>query len=45
VLITPGEVAADLAGFRIDRAETVRRGAAIGNGPIDAIVRAVRLAG
>jgi len=42
VLITPGEVAADLAGFRVDRAETVRRGAAIGGGPIDAIVRAVR---
>ena len=42
VLITPGEVAADLAGFRIDRAATVRREAAIGGGPIDAIVRAVR---
>ena len=45
VLITPSEVAADLSGFRVDRAETVRRGAAIGGGPIDAIVRAVRLAG
>ena len=42
VLITPGEVAADLAGFRIDRGATIRRGAAIGGGPIDAIVRAVR---
>jgi 2-polyprenyl-3-methyl-5-hydroxy-6-metoxy-1,4-benzoquinol methylase len=42
VLIAPGEVAADLAGFRIDRAATIRRGAAIGGGPIDAIVRAVR---
>jgi 2-polyprenyl-3-methyl-5-hydroxy-6-metoxy-1,4-benzoquinol methylase len=42
VLITPGEVAADLAEFRIDRAATVRREAAIGGEPIDAIVRAVR---
>lgn len=42
VLITPGEVAADLAGFRVDGAATVRRGAGIGGGPIDAIVRAVR---
>jgi SAM-dependent methyltransferase len=42
LLITPGEVAADLAGFRIDRAETVRRG--VGRGPIDAVVRAVRAA-
>ncbi len=45
VLITPGEVAVDLPGFRIDRAETVRRGAGDGHGPIDAIVRAVRIAG
>ena len=45
VLITPGEVAADLAGFRIDRAETVRREPGPGRGPIDATVRAVRLAG
>ena len=44
VLITPGEVAAALPGFRIDRAETVRR-APDGRGPIDAIVRAVRAAG
>jgi SAM-dependent methyltransferase len=42
VLITPSEVAADLSGFRVDRAETVRRGTADGRGPIDAIVRAVR---
>jgi 2-polyprenyl-3-methyl-5-hydroxy-6-metoxy-1,4-benzoquinol methylase len=45
VLLTPGEVAADLPGFRIDRAETVRRGATDGRRPIDAIVRAVRSAG
>ena len=44
VLITPGEVAAALPGFRIDRAETVRR-APDGRGPIDAIVRAVRVTG
>lgn len=43
VLITPGEVAADLPGFRIDRAETMRRAAPDGRGPIDAIVRAVRV--
>ena len=42
LLITPSEVAADLPGFRIDRAETVRRGPGLGRGPIDAIVRAVR---
>jgi len=45
VLFTPSEVAADLPDFRIVRAEAVRRGAAIGGGPIDAIVRAVRVAG
>jgi 2-polyprenyl-3-methyl-5-hydroxy-6-metoxy-1,4-benzoquinol methylase len=45
VLFTPGEVAADLAGFRVDRAEVVRRRAPDGRGPIDAIVRAVRVAG
>ena len=45
VLFTPSEVAADLAGFRVDRAETVRRRARDGPGPIDAIVRAVRVAG
>jgi SAM-dependent methyltransferase len=43
VLITPGEVVAGLAGFRVDRAETVRRQAQDGRGPIDTIVRAVRL--
>jgi 2-polyprenyl-3-methyl-5-hydroxy-6-metoxy-1,4-benzoquinol methylase len=45
VLFTPGEVAADLAGFRVERAEVVRRHASDGRGPIDAIVRAVRVAG
>ena len=45
VLFTPGEVAADLAGFRVDRAEVVRRRAPDGRGPIDAIVRAVRVTG
>jgi 2-polyprenyl-3-methyl-5-hydroxy-6-metoxy-1,4-benzoquinol methylase len=45
VLFTPGEVAADLAGFRVDQAEVVRRRAPDGRGPIDAIVRAVRVAG
>lgn len=45
VLFAPGEVAADLAGFRIDRAEAVRRQAPDGRGPIDAIVRAVSVAG
>ena len=44
VLFTPGEVAADLVGFRIERTEVVRRRAADGRGPIDAIVRAVRVA-
>jgi 2-polyprenyl-3-methyl-5-hydroxy-6-metoxy-1,4-benzoquinol methylase len=42
LLITPSEVAADLTGFRIDRAETVQRGDSAGRRPIDAIVRAVR---
>jgi len=45
VLFTPGEVAADLVDFRIERTEAVRRHAADGRGPIDAIVRAVRVAG
>jgi len=45
VLFTPGEVAADLAGFRVDRADVVRRPAPDGRGPIDAIVRAVRVTG
>jgi hypothetical protein len=45
VLFTPGEVAADLAGFRVDRAEVVRRRVLDGDGPIDAIVRAVRVSG
>ncbi len=44
VLVSPGEVATDLAGFRIDRAETVRRATPDGHGPIDAIVQAVRVA-
>jgi SAM-dependent methyltransferase len=43
LLITPSEVAADLTGFRVDRAETVRRGDSAGRRPIDAIVRAVRV--
>ena len=45
VLVTPGEVAAELPGFRIERAETVRRPSPDGRGPIDAIVRAVRVSG
>ena len=44
LLITPSEVAADLTGFRVDRAETVRRGPGLGRTPIDTIVRAVRVA-
>ena len=44
VLITPDEVAADLTGFRIDRAEIMRRGNGDRRGPIDAIVCAVRAA-
>ena len=43
VLIEPGDIVADLAGFRIDRAEVARREATLGHGPIDAIVRAVRV--
>ena len=45
VLVSPGEVAAELPGFRIDRAETMQRPAPDGRGPIDAIVRAVRVSG
>jgi 2-polyprenyl-3-methyl-5-hydroxy-6-metoxy-1,4-benzoquinol methylase len=45
VLFTPAEIAADLAGFRVDQAEVARRRAPDGRGPIDAIVRAVRVAG
>jgi len=45
VLFAPGEVAAELAGFRVDRADVARRPATDGHGPIDAIVRAVRVAG
>ena len=45
VLFTSSEVAADLAGFRVDRADVVRRPAPDGRGPIDAIVRAVRVTG
>jgi hypothetical protein len=44
VLVSPAEVAAELTGFRVDRADTVRRGSPDGRGPIDAIVRAVRVA-
>jgi len=43
VLFTPGEIAADLAGFRVDRADVARRRELDGDGPIDAIVRAVRV--
>ena len=43
VLVSPGEITAELPGFRIDRAETMRRPAPDGRGPIDAIVRAVRV--
>lgn len=43
VLFTPGEVAADLpAGFRVDRAEVVRRGTGAYTVPIDAVVVARR---
>jgi SAM-dependent methyltransferase len=45
VLFTPGEVAAELVGFRVDQADAVRRPAVDGRGPIDAIVRAVRVTG
>ena len=45
VLVSPGEVADELPGFRIDRAETMRRPTPDGRGPIDAIVRAVRVSG
>jgi len=45
VLFTPGEIAADLAGFRVDRADVARRRVLDGDGPIDAIVRAVRVSG
>jgi len=44
VLLTPLEVAADLPGFRVERAETMRRPGPDGPGPIDTIVRAVRVA-
>ncbi len=42
VLFSPGEVAAELSGFEVARAEAVCRGRPDGGGPIDAIVRAVR---
>ncbi len=45
VLVSPKEVAADLSGFRVGRADTVRRRSPDGHGPIDAIVRAVRVQG
>jgi 2-polyprenyl-3-methyl-5-hydroxy-6-metoxy-1,4-benzoquinol methylase len=45
VLFTPGEVAADLAGFRVDRADVARRRVGDETEPIDAIVRAVRVSG
>jgi 2-polyprenyl-3-methyl-5-hydroxy-6-metoxy-1,4-benzoquinol methylase len=45
VLVVPGEIVAELSGFRIDRAETVRRRVPDGHGPIDAIVGASRVAG
>lgn len=45
VLFTPSEIAADLAGFTIERAEAVRRPKHDDRGPIDAVVRAVRRAG
>jgi 2-polyprenyl-3-methyl-5-hydroxy-6-metoxy-1,4-benzoquinol methylase len=45
VLFTPGEIAADLAGFRVDRADVARLRDLDGDGPIDAIVRAVRVSG
>ena len=45
VLFTASEIAADLAGFTIERAEAVRRPPHNDRGPIDAVVRAVRRAG
>ena len=42
VLFTAAEVAADLDGFTIERAETVRRPSDEPRAPIDAVVRAVR---
>jgi SAM-dependent methyltransferase len=45
VLVSPPEVTAELVGFRVERAETVRRTTRDGRGPIDAIVRAVRISG
>ena len=45
LLITPHEAPTDLPGFRIDRAETVRRQSHDGRGPLDAMLRAVRVAG
>ncbi|MDR3544382.1 MAG: class I SAM-dependent methyltransferase [Candidatus Limnocylindrales bacterium] len=44
VLVSPAEIAAELTGYRVERAETMRRRAPDGRGPIDAIVRAVRVA-
>lgn len=45
VLFTAAEVAADLDGFTIERAETVRRRSDEPRAPIDAVVRAVRRPG
>jgi len=45
VLFTPGEIAADLAGFTVERAAAVRRPRHGGRGAIDAVVRAVRQPG
>ncbi len=48
ILFTPGEVAGELPGLRIDRAERVRRPVASADGDanaIDALVRATREAG
>jgi 2-polyprenyl-3-methyl-5-hydroxy-6-metoxy-1,4-benzoquinol methylase len=44
VLFTPSEVAAELVGFAVQRAEAVRRPSPDGGGPIDAVVRAVKRA-
>ena len=43
VLYTPGEVAAELPGFTVERAEVAPRKTGPGRPPLDAIVRAVRL--
>lgn len=45
VLFTPNEIAAELPGFTVVRAEALRRTSSDGRGPIDAVVRAVKRTG